>query len=191
MLKLILVLLLVVSCGKDGDVGPQGLPGPDGVGEVGEAGADGLAGLNGINGYHDLLMLASRYYSTTIYASYERVVTADRDIFVRLPRGFHVITGNAGRGWVSITVNDYRFCYRGISPRVIDESMEFRINHMKPILGSNTDDCSNDDRNEPVNFPEDVELILEPNQLIRVIVHGGGCGGFCEDTTVLGLLEML
>lgn len=118
-MKVLLIAIIAVVATGCGDVGrfvdcidgcsmrqgPQGVPG--------EVGADGIDGANGNSvalEKEDLVIEASRSYGPSIFSPTTSEAFAG---FFKFPETLELVSGAAGTGWASITLEDARLCYQG------------------------------------------------------------------------------
>lgn len=95
-----------------------------------------------------------------------------------LPEVIWTDSGNAGTGWFSFTVSDYRYCYQGISPSnsVISNTFEYEGR------GDSDKECFNQTLSNA-----DLDFVTDQVD-IKASVHGGGCGSNCQETIVSGVI---
>lgn len=151
---------------------------------------DGRNGLNGANGqdgsdgqpaFQDVQQVTVS--SVRTYGSGGTITDGLATLpagIVNLPLVINVTSGNAGNGWLTILIDDVRFCYQGSAANATQTSGQFVYKGIK--IGSNCDTGGA----QP--FANTITLFEETQVLVAVL--GGGCSSLCATTAVNVTLEV-
>lgn len=185
------------SMGELGNTGVLGIPGPQGLqGPRGPQGVEGEQGPDGEDAEYHFSIMASRSYNPDQY--FDGNYTTERTGWLKIPKSVFVTEGNAGQGWMSLTVNDNKACYKGkaSSTRSTHQEFEFIGTINLDFEGDTSCSVENIKASSPLRL---VDIILQEQEYhyfrveagdnINLRVDGGGCdnSGFrrsCKYTTV-------
>lgn len=158
---LFLVMVILMSCGKDIKLG------------------DNIVIKNQVTA-SNITLSASRDYNPSRFNPKE-VIVANKATYL-IPNIVIANIGNTATGWLTLIVGNTKLCYQGTAGNNNQESTQFQPKYSNSDFSGN---CPGGTQN-----PTPSSIQVESGDIIKLSVNGGGCSNKCTFTEVKTVLEI-